>query len=51
VCGASEHKDWLKDQPERQAWADALLATQQANALRAPARPAGAEKQLLYNGA
>ena len=43
--------DGLQAHPEHQAWADSLLATQQRNALKAPARPADAEKQLLYNGA
>ena len=51
LCGASDRKDWLKAHPEHQAWADGLLAAQRANALAAPARPAGAEKQRLYNGA
>ena len=51
LCGASDRKDWLKAHPEHQAWADGLRAKQQGNALKAPARPANAEKQLLYNAA
>ena len=51
LSGASARKDWLKAHPEHEAWAKGLLDVQEANALAAPPRPAGATRKLLYDGA
>ena len=51
LCGASTRQDWLKAHPELKDWALSLRSVQQANALKAPPRPANATKQRLYDAA